>query len=132
MADRVAIEHMIDLVNALSPTLQSVWFSFPMASLNYSSHMISLLYNYLPQHISIYYEAGCPEAYGDTDRHVDSLAIFDLFDSIYKNTSVARYSSASVFTLANACYLVSWWGTSGMNRLKAVSLPGQFGRSEFS
>jgi hypothetical protein len=132
-SDGVAIEHMVDLIRVTN--ISSVWFSFPIATPNYTVAMLSLLGNILPSAIDrnhalkVYIEIGASDICGDGDHHSDSIFLFDKAASIFAPfTNIKIINTASIANIAYVPYLVTWFGKA-LNRLQAIGVPGQFGRS---
>eukprot|EP01041_Mallomonas_annulata_P002765 gene2765-5448_t len=132
-SDGVAIEHMVDLVRILNKTVKSIWFSFPLASADYNVRMAILLRDSLPKNsnLSLYYEAGSPEAHLDSDRHFESLYLFGNFTNIYHNSSYTLMPTVSVVDSAYIAYVPYRFGISGMREIKVIAVPGQFGNSPY-
>lgn len=132
----VALEHMIDLVTVTG--VKSVWFSFPLLSTDYNSNMITFLAQNLPSGVTIYYESGSPEYHGDNNRYSEFTTISTQFDNVFNNlANVGRTDNpifylmptASVNDFQYVSYLLSWYGSAGMQKLRCVAVPGVFGRS---
>ena len=132
LADGVAIEHMVDLVRILRNSVDTVWFSFPLASSDYTNRMISLLGASLPPGLTIYYEAGSPESHGDGDRHLDSLALFSAVSVLMANYSFNLIPTVAVINYAYIPYVSFRFGPTDLSKIKAIAVPGQFGRSIYA
>jgi hypothetical protein len=132
----VAAEHIVDLL--LASNIRSMSLSFPLASPAYNTHLIDFLARHLPSDTVIYFEAGCPEFQGDTDRAAETIALADRFDLVFGNIGSLRDDVffdwrpfASVTIPAYIPYLINWFG-SGISRLHTVALAAHFGRSTFA
>ena len=127
--DGVAVEHMADLVAAT--TVTSAWFSFPLNSADYNSKALQLLASKLPanRNLKIYIEAGAGEYHGDNDRKTESLNLFAAAALAFASRSdIQIVPSATVANVAYIPYIIMWYGSS-ITQLKAISVPGQYGRS---
>lgn len=131
--DGVAIEHMLDLIRITK--VPSVWFSFPLQSASYNYNMTLLLASGLADsshNITIYYDAGSAEISTDSDRHVESLNLFAIFNQVIANNKsldhITLMPTASVTNYQYAPYLISRFG-SALSQVKAVGVPAQFGKS---
>lgn len=133
LADGVAVEHMVQLVHITG--VRSVSFSFPLQSAAYNKKFIEYIAVSMPPDMTIYYEAGCPESFSDSDRSAESLALFDQFDQVFNNIQNYReeydfklFPTGSVSQWEYVPYLISRFG-SNLNRVKAVAVPAEFGKS---
>ena len=127
-SDGVAIEHMIDL--AVVTKAKAVWFSFPTMSQVYNKNMIALLATKLPRNITLYYESGCPEAFGDSNRYQETMYLIALFNKTFAADPL-RFNlkpTVSVGSQGYAAYVLGpWFGTQGLQQIRAVAFSSQFG-----
>ena len=129
----VAIEYMIALVNILKPP--SVWFSMPLNSRYYNANMTKLLAAGLPSGTSIYYEAGASEVHGDNNRHDETMALIQIFNSAFASVmqNFTLLPTVSVQNFAYVPYIINnWFGSTGLSQIKVVSYPAEFGLSSYS
>lgn len=135
LAGGVAVEHIVDILYISG--IRSIALSFPLNSNLYNAALVDFLARNLPSDTIIYFEAGCPEFQGDTDRAVETIALADHFDTVFGNIKNIRddveftwRAFASVVLPAYVPHLIRWFG-GNLHRLHSVAVSAKFGRSSF-